>query len=392
MSITVETDSMKILIDENIVHGRKLFEDYGEVTFKPGRNIKAEDLKNIDVLLVRSVTKVDENLLRYAKKIKFVGSCTAGIDHIDINYLMSKNIAFFSAPGSNKIAVSEYVLAVIMYYGKKYNFNFTDKVIGLVGMGNVGSYLYGLLKTLNLNVLICDPLIEKKGDHREFCDIEYICENADIISLHCSLIHDANFSSYHLFNSDRLNNLKANTILINASRGDVIDEGAFLGGDIKNKFHITLDVFENEPFINKKILSYVDLFTPHIAGYSVEGKIKGSWMIYDDFCGYFGYDKKYEFCELLPTVKKDFFIDGEVNNKKIMQLIEFAYNVEKESSDFSKTLCTTKSKNDIGKEFDLFRKNYAQRREFSSICVRGLKKSQDINKLKKLGFTVLEYD
>ncbi|MGL5336990.1 MAG: 4-phosphoerythronate dehydrogenase, partial [Enterovibrio sp.] len=163
---------MKIVVDENMPYAVALFSQFGEVRAMAGRAIQAEDLRDVDALMVRSITKVNKELLAMAPKLRFIGSATAGVDHVDIELLRSRGIHFVNAPGCNKIGVAEYVISVLHTLGLQHDFALSSRTVGIVGVGQVGSYLANCLDALNISYLLCDPFLEKAGDKRKFVTLD----------------------------------------------------------------------------------------------------------------------------------------------------------------------------------------------------------------------------
>ncbi|MEF1229627.1 4-phosphoerythronate dehydrogenase, partial [Vibrio fortis] len=175
---------MKILIDENMPYAEDLFSQLGEVILKSGRTLTADDLVDVDALMIRSVTKVNESLISKANKLKFVGTATAGMDHVDQDLMKERGIYFTAAPGCNKVGVAEYVFSSMMVLAQQQGFSVFDKTVGIIGCGQVGSYLARCLEGIGIKVLLNDPLKQQEGDAREFTELETLLEQADIITTH----------------------------------------------------------------------------------------------------------------------------------------------------------------------------------------------------------------
>ncbi|MDU3365645.1 MAG: 4-phosphoerythronate dehydrogenase, partial [Proteus mirabilis] len=267
---------MKILVDENMPYAQQLFCQLGEVKAVPGRPLPIEELDDTDALMVRSITKVNASLLA-GKPVKFVGTATAGFDHVDTAWLEQQKIAFSSAPGCNAIAVVEYVFSALMVFAEQEGFQLTDKTVGIVGVGNVGGRLAKRLRALGVNVLLCDPPRADRGDDEQFHSLETLLKQADILTFHTPLNKSGRYNSYHLINESNLDILPEGRILINASRGEVIDNAALLSAlNQGKKLRVVLDVWEPEPDLSLELLNKVDIATPHIAGYTLEGKARGT--------------------------------------------------------------------------------------------------------------------
>lgn len=377
---------LKIIIDENILFAEKAFSHLGIVETVPGRFISNQLLKNADILIVRSITKVDEGLLRNTN-IKFTGTATIGTDHVDLNYLKKNKIAFADAQGCNAFSVAEYVVASLFYLSVKFNFNLKDKSIGIVGVGNVGSKVAHFSESLGMRVFLNDPPLERGGDPRKFVSLNEILK-CDIITLHTPLNLSGIDSTLHLINKDKLNKLKENTILINTSRGAVINNNDLIE-TLRNKKIITvLDVWENEPEVNLELLDRADIATPHIAGYSYEGKANGTIMIYDSLCKFLNVDKQYDF--QLPVLQNPVI---EINfstrfEDSMNQLISEIYPIADDDKRMRKMAGMSSS--NIINEFDNQRKYYPVRREYNNYKIKSTNLNETIKSvLAELRFKII---
>jgi erythronate-4-phosphate dehydrogenase len=267
---------VKIVADENIPLVAHYFGQNAELVLKSGRSITRDDVSAADILLVRSVTKVDR-LLLHDTSIKFVGSTTAGADHLDTEYMDQNGIAWSIAAGCNAEAVAEYVVCVVAVLQKKELLQRPRLRAGVIGVGHVGRLVVEKLIALGFDVVQCDPFraeIESDFSHTDIADFH----NLDFISIHVPLTHHGKHPSFHLIDKNFLQRQKQNCILLNAGRGEVISFA-----DLKmhgNHLIWCLDVWENEPQIDLEILSSAFIATPHIAGYSVQSKYRGIEMIY----------------------------------------------------------------------------------------------------------------
>lgn len=354
---------MKILVDENMPYAEQLFRQLGEVKAVSGRPLPTDELNDSDALMVRSITKVNESLLS-GKPVKFVGTATAGFDHVDIAWLEQQQIGFSSAPGCNAIAVVEYVFSALMMLAEQDNFQLTDKVVGIVGVGNVGGRLATRLRALGVNVLLCDPPRADNGDDEAFYPLETLLEKADILTFHTPLNKSGLYKSYHLINESNLEKLPEGRILINASRGEVIDNQALLSVLEKGKsLRVVLDVWEPEPDLSIELLNKVDIATPHIAGYTLEGKARGTTQVFEAYCDFIGQPQKVELSTLLPAPTiSTISVQGELTQTLLKQLIHLVYDVRRDDAPLRKVA-------GIKGEFDKLRKFYPVRREWSSLHV-----------------------
>lgn len=275
---------MKIVADSHIPYVREYFSAYGDLILKGGRTITAEDVKEADILLVRSITHVDEKLLS-GSKVKFVGSVTAGADHLDTAWLRKAGIEYSVAVGFNAPPVADYVVSVIAGLQRK-------KILAnpllkrqvktaVVGVGNVGRLVVERLKLLNFDVVLCDPLRAKKEADFASVPLEEL-HDLDLITFHVPLTKESEYKTYHFIDKTFLQRQKAGCVLLNASRGSIINTKDLL--QYGSHLHWCFDVWEHEPKLEKAVLEQALIATPHIAGYSVQSKMRGIDMIYRIVC------------------------------------------------------------------------------------------------------------
>ncbi len=348
---------LKLVVDQDMPCVDKLFSSIAEVIKVSGRSIDPAVIKDADALLCRSVTKVNQYLLK-GSSVKFVGTATIGIDHLDTQWLDSKGIAWQNAAGCNADAVAEYVLSAIAYWCKKLQQDIGQLTVGIIGAGHVGSALAGCLDKLKIRYLLCDPPLAQQGDPRTFVSFNQAIQ-ADVITLHVPLTRDSDsevnkdYLTYHMLDRSILNQLSSQQLLINASRGAVVDNQAltdYLQGE--NHAQVVLDVYENEPDISPQLVSDCLLSTPHIAGHSLEGKVRGSWLIYKAFCQYFGLNAAIEEQSLYPESNLADFSDKNMSlEDKLLSIYPINLDSEPLKQAASKDLTTS---------FDQHRKNATQ--------------------------------
>jgi len=358
---------MKILFDENMPYAKEFFSDLvvkdTELVPFSGRDLSPEQVLDADVLLVRSITQVNEALLDKNKRLTFVGTATIGTDHIDQTYLAERDVTFHSAPGCNAISVAEYVISALVVLAERYLFDLTKLSVGIVGGGNTGTRLSEKLSALGIQYKICDPLLEcDTNDTREFVTLEEVLE-CDVISLHVPKVIDGEYPTYHLLDETRLNNLNDEQILISACRGEVIDNHALLA--LKKSGHgvkLVLDVWEGEPSVLTPLIDYTEIATAHIAGYSLEGKARGTEMLYQALCQHINIEPVCQLKTLLPTANISCVeLNQEFNEIVLNQLVKMVYDVRRDDAIFRQQLSS--------QGFDALRKNYPIRREFSAVQV-----------------------
>ncbi len=301
--------SLTLVIDDAVYGYQQLFSKFGKIIALPGRKIDKNCVKNADILIVRSRTKVDKNLLS-GSKVCFVGSAVSGLDHIDINYLKHAHICFFSAQAANANAVAEYVISALVNLEADFQFRLSDKSLAIIGVGNVGAHLYTKVKMLGIKIYLHDPpklekenlIMQKKMVHfskdnliqesfskecftkAEFVDLKTAL-TADIISMHTPLTKMGKYPSFHLLGAHNFHHINKNTILINTARGGVIDESVWQKTPTLAN---VIDCWENEPHINQILRKNAYLATPHIAGHSVDAKFTASSMVYKALCRFMG--------------------------------------------------------------------------------------------------------
>ncbi|MFO7447000.1 MAG: 4-phosphoerythronate dehydrogenase [Ignavibacteriaceae bacterium] len=365
---------MKIIVDENIAFANEAFSQFGEVVLLHGRKINNEILNNADVLIVRSITNVNKDLLENSS-VKFVGTATIGIDHIDLDYLHKNNIQFTDAKGCNADAVAEYVFTALTCLAVQNDIGLEGKTLGVAGVGNIGSRVVRLAENAGLKVLKNDPPVQRKTGSNDFVTFNEILK-ADIITLHVPLNTKGIDKTVHLLNSEILSQLKDGAILINASRGQVTDNKALLEVIDNKKLQVVLDVWENEPAINNNLLEKVKIGTPHIAGYSLEGKVNGTKIIYDALCKYYGHENTWR--PKLPPVKNP-YIDFENKGNPFEDMgtvFNRVYNIKRDDKELKKMIWVQESER--ASYFDVLRKNYHLRREFNNYTVKLNKKDEKV--------------
>lgn len=355
---------MKIYYEDSMPYAAEFFSELGECEVFSHKTINADMLADADVLLVRSTTKVNQQLLAKNKQLQFVATATAGTDHIDKNYLSNQHIPFISAGGCNAVAVAEYVLSAMLVMGKRLNWQLADKTVGIVGAGHVGSALSRVLSVLGIRHKLCDPPLDDAGDKRDFVTMNDIMQ-CDVITLHVPWVKDGPYPTQHLFDKTRLAALTDNQLLINACRGEVINNQAavelFEQGKLLN---LVLDVWEDEPGINLNLIPHTALATAHIAGHTIEGKARGTEMLYLALCQHLGIQGGKKLSDYLPNAEP---ISIQISEKQdfwqvLHQLVLNVYNIGTDDQNF-------RAKMQGAEQFRYIRKHYPVRREFSAIAL-----------------------
>ncbi len=375
-------NNIKILADKNIRDVSKLFAPYGEVSLCNGREINAERLVDIDVLLVRSTTSVDRQLLTDSK-VSFVGSATIGTDHIDVNYLSHHNIHFANAPGCNANAVVQYVVAVLCRQVSGWK----NKTVGIIGCGQVGGQLLKCLEALGVTCKVYDPFLDTR-QCSVLVDFPELM-TADIVCVHTPLTQTGRFPTYHMIDQVALESMRPGAVLINVGRGAVVDNNALL--EIlrkKTSLRVILDVWENEPYISLPLLAEVELGTPHIAGHSVEGKLRGTQMLLEAFCRWRNEEEPVFAGDMEPLLisGQDLLDEHGEGGCTLENIVLQAYNPGDDFQSMRNALNSTTV--DSGLCFDNLRRNYRQRWEFTHY---GISEALDVSTqhdLRVLGFSI----
>jgi erythronate-4-phosphate dehydrogenase len=375
---------MKIVADENIPLLSSFFEQFGDIVKLPGREISNEDLRDADVLIVRSVTSVNQDILQNTP-VKFVGSCTIGMDHVDTEYLDKQGVRYANAPGCNANSVVEYVISCLSILTETHGLVWDEITIGIIGYGNVGSLLSKRLKKLGIAIKAYDPFLDLPG----LVSLDEVMA-CDVISLHVPLTKDGPHPTFHMFDKSVFSALRDSQIVINTSRGAVINNPQ-LNEYLQQHPAVTvvLDVWESEPAIDVELAKKVFLGTPHIAGYSFDGKVAGTEMIYRALCQFLGFPTRHASGQFLeePPLSKMAFTSTADADWSMHTAIRACFDVRHDHSLLSASLRLPPDQRAAA--FDIFRKTYRCRREFSGVKIQ-LKQvgSELLSKFKALGFNV----
>ncbi|WP_287146310.1 4-phosphoerythronate dehydrogenase [Aeromonas sp.] len=360
---------MKIVVDENMPHALELFAEFGEVIPLSGRHMQAADLQDADVLLVRSVTRVDAELLATSPQLGFVGTATIGTDHVDKALLAERDIPFFSAPGCNKYSVGDYVLSALLVLAERHELTLREMSLAVIGAGNTGECVAGKAEALGMRVLRCDPprarAAAQAGEAGAFVDYQSAL-GADIVSFHVPITREGPDATFHLLDEQVIAARPAGQILINASRGEVWDNQALLARQQgPQPLRLVMDVWEGEPEPLRALVPHTEIATPHIAGYSLEGKARGTWMLYQALCQQLGRTPRQDLQSLLPVPEVRALTPGQpADQALIKQLVHLIYDVRRDDARFRNRI-------EVPGSFDEQRKHYPERRELSSLQVCG---------------------
>ena len=368
--IFAQISGMKIIADSHIPYLKGVLEPFFDVKYIPGHLISRENTKNADILIVRTRTQCNKQLLE-GSKVKYIASATIGFDHIDVDFCREHGIVWQTAPGCNAAAVQQWVGAAIVKWLQVRSISPRGLTLGVVGVGNVGSKVATLGSALGMNVVCCDPPRAENEGLPDFVQLKQLLESSDIISFHVPLTKTGKYPTHHLLNSSNIALCKSNCFFINTSRGGVIDENDllhFLGSN--PNADIASDVWENEPNLNTTLASRSIVATPHIAGYSLEGKVMATKMVVDSISKHFNLGIEPWWPIPNPLAEKK--IIG--NAHSILEVIGKSYSIE--NDDIRK----------ISGGFEDYRNTYNYRRDFTGHRV--LEYNHEVEKLVKLGFQV----
>jgi erythronate-4-phosphate dehydrogenase len=373
---------MKIVADDKIPFLKGALEPYAQVVYIPGKQINREILKDSDALLIRTRTKCNENLLE-GTNVKFIGTATIGFDHIDTHYCSRNKISWTNAPGCNSSSVQQYIAAALLKISSESHFNLKDRTLGIIGVGNVGSKVEKFARNIGMKVLLNDPPRARLEGKKNFHNLNAVLSGSDIVTVHVPLNVAGEDYTYHLFNEDRFKKIKKGAWLLNSSRGEVTDTNALKKVLNSGKLAgAVIDVWENEPDIDLELMHEVLISTPHIAGYSTDGKANGTAMVVNYLSEYFNLPLENWYPENIPVPAfPDMSIDcdGKSEEEIIREAVNHTYNIDEDNAKlrFSPT------------DFEKQRGDYPLRREFPAYTVdlkQGTKKIRQI--LETLGFRI----
>ncbi|MDR0330688.1 MAG: 4-phosphoerythronate dehydrogenase [Chitinispirillales bacterium] len=375
---------MKIVVDKLISKVEEAFADLGAVTAVSSGMMSRELLLDADVLLVRSVTRVNRELLE-GTPVKFVASASIGVDHVDVDFLREGSIGFAHAPGSSADSVAEYIIAALFEIAAKSGRAPNELTLGIVGAGNVGGRVCRLAAALGMECVLNDPPKKELTHSEAYRPIDELLERCDIVSLHVPLISGGPNATYHMVDAGFVSRMKQGAALINTSRGRVVDEQSFKTARSRLGA-VVLDVFEKEPAINVETLRLADIATPHIAGYSIDGKLRGTEMIYRSARAFFFKDARWS-ADASGMQKQKHAIDLSASKDAVYDGVKSAYSI---MADDKQLRCIySAAQEDAVKFFESLRANYPKRLEFPHFTLTlGEGRRREAEALKGLGFQV----
>ena len=375
---------MKIIADDKIPFLKGALEPFAEVIYIPGNQIRREIIMDADALLIRTRTKCNGDLLE-GTSVRFIGTATIGFDHIDTNYCIKNKIFWTNAPGCNSSSVQQYIAAALSRISSNTGYRLKGKTLGIVGVGNVGSKVGNFARSIGMSVLLNDPPRARQEGNQNFHSLETVLTESDIVTVHVPLNMVGRDVTYHLFNEERFKKLNKKALFINSSRGEVMDTEALkkflysgkIGGAV-------LDVWENEPDIDLELMQKVLIATPHIAGYSADGKANGTAMVVNSLNKYFSLSDRNWYPENIPLpASTEISIDcrDKTIEELVIEAVIHTYNIDEDSARLRRS----------PSDFEKLRGDYPLRREFSSYSVKLINGSEEFQKvLKAIGFNIVD--
>ena len=373
---------MKIVADDKIPYLKGVLEPFAQVSYLPGGKIGRSDVQDADALITRTRTRCNADLLE-GSPVRFIASATIGFDHIDTEYCRQHQITWTNAAGCNAGSVNQWVAAALATLARRFQFTLEGKTLGIVGVGHVGSRVESLAQAIGMRLLCNDPPRMRAEGAAGFVSLEQVLAEADLITLHVPLSSDGPDRTLRLVDRDRIARMKTGAILLNSSRGGVVDSLALKEALGSGRLRVALDVWENEPEIDVALLNRVTLATPHIAGYSADGKANGTAMSVQAISRFFGLGLDTWYPASLPEPHRPILeIDGRDKTREevLLDAIQATYHIAADDARLRKSVET----------FEAQRGNYPVRREFFALQVRPANAADSTTSgLKSLGFQLL---
>lgn len=383
---------LQIVADENILLLDEFFSSMADITRLDGRSMCAAQVRQADALVLRSTAKVDAALLQDTS-VTFVGTCTIGIDHLDTAYMDSQNIGWSNAPGCNADSVVDYVITALNHAWQVHDIDPRQTTIGVVGAGNVGGRLLQRLQAANLQVVCSDPPKQATGLEPDlpYTELPDLLQQADIVCLHTPLTRRDKDATLDMLDEQAINQLRPDTVLISAGRGEVVCQSALLQRLQKQAdLYVYMDVWQAEPDVNLAIMPYCQIVTPHIAGHSLEGKVRGTEIIYQALCQHFALPATQTLEPLLPVpLVRRVEVVANASLKDILNMAcNSVYNLAQDDVR-TRQILPSMIGGSIATAFDYLRKHYPVRREFATLEVAGVRNSEHRRLLQGFGFKVI---
>lgn len=369
---------MKILVDAHIPYLKGVIEQFGDITYLSGSEFSPEAVRDKDALIVRTVTHFGKDMLENSR-VKLICSATIGYDHIDTDYCDSHNIAWRTAPGCNADSVEQYITASLLYMAQKNGWDIRKKTIGIVGVGNVGSRVATACEKLGMRVLKNDPPRQEKENLSDFVALDIIQRDADIVTLHVPLTKEGVYATHHLANSSFFDELQRSPLFINSCRGAVMDTAAVKQARHSGKISgLVIDCWENEPHIDRELLQLSDIATPHIAGYSADGKWNASRMSFENVNEFFNCGiSPIPFVEIPSAPSSIISLDELPVEEQLSHAVWHTYHPIRETEELKSH----------PNDFSRFRSEYPLRREYKAYTLVGGDADVRLT-LQSLGFAI----
>jgi len=382
-----EPVAIKTVADENIPLAREAFETLGDVVTVPARQISPETVKDADLIAVRSVTRVGAELLAGART-RMVMTATIGFDHVDRDYLVSRGIGFASAPGSNATSVSEYVMTALCVLARKGLLTLAGSSIGVIGVGNVGSRVARMAEALGMTPVLNDPPLQRKTGDPKYRPLDEALA-CDVVTMHVPLTREGADATFHMCGDEFFKRMKpGGAVFLNTSRGAVVDSPALIRA-VKSGYlrAVVLDVFENEPMIDPKLVAHAAIATPHIAGYSYDGKVNGTEMIYRAACTFLGKEPEWTPRLPPPPVPVISFLEPTDDEEIVRQACTAVFDIMRDDVNLREAVAHREAERAAA--FERLRADYPVRREFHNTTVILMKeRPSPATRLSGLGFKV----
>ena len=377
---------MKIIIDDKIPYIKGALEPVADVLYLPGNKTTPEIVKDADAIITRTRTICNRQLLQ-GSSVKFIATATIGFDHIDTEYCKQAGIEWTNAPGCNAESVNQYIASALFSWSMRKRTDLAGKTIGIVGVGQVGSRVAKTCEIIGMKVLLNDPPRERIEGSTQFVSLKKIQEQADIITFHVPLNMKGIDSTFHMVNEEFFQNLKKKPLIINSCRGEVFDTKAVKQAHKSEQIAgLIIDCWENEPDIDLELLNLVEYGTPHIAGYSKDGKANGTKMSVQAVSRFFNLDlNDWQPSKVEPPENPVFEIDGNQRREYsiLAEAILSTYNIETDDD----ALCEAPDM------FEKLRGDYSVRREFDTFTINAKNIEEGtLEKLSKLGFKIEKRD
>lgn len=379
---------MKTVCAASVLFGREAFSPLGEVVVLPDRRIGPADLADADALAIRSKTRVDAALVA-GSRLQFVGTATAGFDHIDAEAMAAGGIFWCASPGCNAPSVAEYIASALLCLSSRHGIALDGLRIAVIGVGQVGRRVVAKTRALGMIPLQNDPPRALEEGPEGFLPLEEALAQADVVTLHVPLTDDGPFATRGMVDCRFLERMKPGAVFLNASRGEVVDEAALKlaldGGQVS---HAVLDVWNREPDCDPDLMARVDLATPHIAGYSWDGKLSGTVMVHRAMCSFFEVEPSWDPASVTPPPETPELVleaAGRSDEEALWTVVRRLYDITRDDADLRAEVADET----IGARFERLRKKYWTRREFDHTrVVAGPADRRLALKLAGLGFRI----